>query len=65
MTKAGKRGKDLISSLGPNERFRLMVSDLKVMIDGSFQFSGTSMDSSPKLLFGKGGEPAFYEVKPR
>jgi len=41
-----------------------MVSDLKVMVDGSFQLSGTSMDSSPKLLLSKGGEKAFYEVKP-
>ena len=40
-----------------------MVSDLKVMIDGSFQFSGASMDTSPKLLLSKGSEPAFYEVK--
>ena len=64
MTKPGKCGKDLVSSLGPNERFRLMVSDLKIMIDGSFQFSGASVDAASKLLLGEGSEPPLYEVKP-
>jgi len=42
-----------------------MVGNLKVMVEGGFQFSGASIDSSPKLLLSKGGEEAFYEVKPR
>ena len=39
-----------------------MVSDLKIMIDGSFQFSGASVDAASKLLLGEGSEPPLYEI---
>jgi hypothetical protein len=41
-----------------------MVSDLNIMIDGSFQFSGASVDAASKLLLGESSKPPLYEVKP-
>jgi hypothetical protein len=43
----------------------LDIGDFEVSVNGIFQFSSTAVHSTPELLFGKGGEPAFYKVKPR
>ena len=54
----------MVSSFCPDKGFRLMVSDLKVVVDRRLQFPGAAMDTTTKLLLGEGSEPPLYEVKP-
>jgi len=65
LTKSGDAGEDLVGGFGPNERFWFMICDVKVVIDGSFQLSGTAMDTAPQLFFSESGEEALDKVEPR
>ena len=65
MTKSSQTGKDLISRLGPDERFWVIVGNIEVVVDSGFQFSGTAMDATSQLLLCEGGKEALDEVKPR
>jgi hypothetical protein len=37
----------------------LDIGDFEISVNGIFQFSGTAVNPTPELLFGKGGKPTF------
>ena len=56
---------DLIGSLGPKERFGVLVGVIDIALDGGFELAGAAKDPAAELLLGEGGEPSFHQIQPR
>ena len=64
MTKSGSTRQDLVSSLGPNERLRVLIATFDVSVDGVLQFARAAVDATLDLLLGQRGEEALDQVEP-
>ncbi len=58
-------GEDLVSTLGPLERLRVLVVHVDEVVDGTLESGHAPMCSSLDLLVGQQSEPALYLVEPR
>ena len=64
MAKVGCISQYLIGSLGPDERFGILVGDVKVMVDSRFKFEGAPVDAATQLLFSKQCESSLHQIEP-
>ena len=65
ITKSSETGENLVSGLGPDERFGLLVIEVEVLTDGMLQLHGAAMRAAFDLTLAQGGEPALDLVEPR
>ena len=59
-----ERFKNLFGRFGPNKRLGGLVVNFEIVFDRSLHFFGTPMRSTPYLITGDFGEPAFNEIQP-
>jgi hypothetical protein len=55
---------NLVSSLGPDKRFRTRMMRLDELANGRLQLRHAAVDAAPQLFVGQLREPALDEVQP-